>query len=148
MTSGSNNDELAIATHLTRLSQFAETLDHELRSPTSSSCATFERPTLILTESTPDTRILVRVEGVLEAVLRDRAMRADSFGSVYLLNSGTGVSNGKEKLRIHGQTCRSVSPIHCVSILLCALFAQRWRQSWTKLAPLRNINGTPLSPNR
>jgi len=79
---------------------------------TSSSCATLQCPALIFAQPTPDTRVLVGIKGVLEAVLGHGAVRADRFGAVDLIYGRTGVPDGEKKLRINGKASCFVAPVH------------------------------------
>ena len=88
-----------------------------LGSATCSGSATFERATLVFAQPAPHPRILVGVQGVLEAVLGDRAVGADGLCAVYLVDRRSGVSHREKKLWIHCEARCFISPVQ--GCLLC-----------------------------
>src|SRR5690554_3244618 len=70
-----------------------------------------EPTTIVLGVAAPDTRLLVGLQGVLEALLPDGAGHADADGGLDLLYGRAGGADGKEEAGL-GITARSqVSPV-------------------------------------
>ena len=83
--------------------------------PTSPRSTTLQCPSLVFAKATPDSRILISVERILQAVFGDGAMRTDRFRSIDLLHGRTGIAYWKKKLRVYRQTRCSVTPIQLTS---------------------------------
>src|SRR4051812_21164363 len=78
----------------------------------STSRAALERATLVFAEPTPDARILVGLERVLQAHLGHGAPGTHRLGLVDLVDGRAGVADREEQFGVGGETGGFVTPIH------------------------------------
>jgi hypothetical protein len=88
-----------------------------LRGASRPSSPALQSSSLVFAETTPYSRILTRLQCVLEADLGNGASGAYGLCLVYLIDSWSGVSYGEEKFRVGGQAGGFVAPIHSGSSL-------------------------------
>src|SRR4029434_7357691 len=72
-----------------------------------------QREPLLLGQTTPDARILGRVQRPLETLLTDGAERADSLGRLHLGLGRTGGADREEQLGVDIAAAGTMAPIHC-----------------------------------
>src|SRR4029450_4610364 len=71
-----------------------------------------QRAPLLLGQTTPDARVLGRVQRPLETLLTDGAERADSLGRLHLGLGRTGGADREEQLGIDIAAAGTMAPIH------------------------------------
>src|SRR5512132_1495930 len=71
-----------------------------------------QRAPLLLRQTTPDARILGRVQRPLEALITDGAERADSLGRLHLGLGRTGGADREEQLGVDIAAAGTMAPIH------------------------------------
>jgi hypothetical protein len=85
------------------------------------SAATLECPSLVFAEAAPDSSVLATLESPLQARIHHLAAPADLLGLVDLGQSGTGVANREEKLRVFFTAQGVMAPVHEVHSSLSAV---------------------------
>src|SRR5215204_2393708 len=71
-----------------------------------------QRAPLLLRQTTPDARILGRVQRPLEALLTDGTERADSLGRLHLGLGRAGGADREEQLGVDIAAAGTMAPIH------------------------------------
>src|SRR5690606_36588294 len=82
--------------------------------------AALERATLVLGQATPHAGVLVDLHGPAQAGVDDLAAMARGPPLFDLDESGAGVPDREEQLRVLVQACSAVAPVHQCSIRILA----------------------------